>query len=155
MWFGAARTGDGMIMSHSGALDRVPYVLASRFTANPGTSPEELLAAAHASCFTVTLCTVLSRAGLAPERIATQAVVSFIEVEGSWSISASHLEVRAAVPDLDAGAFADFALSAKDSSLITRALRVPVTLDARLDLDRIDATESPYAKEAVADDRKA
>jgi len=137
-----------MIMSHSAALERVPYVMASRFTANPGTSPEELLAAAHASCFTLTLCTALSAAGLAPTRIATQAQVSFRELDGVWSVSASHLEVRAAVADVDAGAFADFAVAAKDSSPITRALRVPVTLDARLDLDRVETPVSPYADEA-------
>ena len=134
-----------MIMSHSGALERVPYVMASRFTANPGTSPEVLLAAAHASCFTLTLCTALCQAGLAPTRIATQALVSFQQVDGVWSVSASHLEVRVAVADIDAGAFADLALAAKDSSAITRALRVPVTLDAKLDLDRVATPESPYA----------
>ena len=155
VWFGAARTGDGMIMSHSGALDQVPYVMASRFTANPGTSPEELLAAAHAACFTLTLCTALSQAGLAPTRIATQALVSFREVDGVWSVSASHLEVRAAVADIDAGAFADVALAAKDSSAITRALRVPVTLDARLDLDRVDTPPAPYADDSGADDSGA
>jgi osmotically inducible protein OsmC len=155
VWFGAARTGDGMIMSHSGALDQVPYVMASRFTANPGTSPEELLAAAHAACFTLTLCTALSQAGLAPTRIATQALVSFREVDGVWSVSASHLEVRAAVAHIDAGAFADVALAAKDSSAITRALRVPVTLDARLDLDRVDTPPAPYADDSGADDSGA
>ncbi len=141
-------------MSHSGALDRVPYVYASRFTANPGTSPEELLAAAHASCFTLTLCTALSLAGLAPTRISTQAAVSFVEVAGHWSIGAVHLEVRAAVPDLDAGEFANHALAAKESSPITRALRVPVTLDARLDLDRIDAIAPPYAEVPAASEPK-
>ena len=150
VWFGAARTGDGSIMSHSGALDRVPYVYASRFTANPGTSPEELLAAAHASCFTLTLCTALSLAGLAPTRISTQAIVSFIAAEGHWSIGAVHLEVRAAVPDVEAGDFADHALAAKDASPITRALRVPVTLDAKLDLDRIDAIAPAFAEAPVA-----
>jgi lipoyl-dependent peroxiredoxin len=154
VWFGAARTGDGIIMSHSGTLDRVPYVYASRFAANPGTSPEELLAAAHASCFTLTLCTALSRAGLAPTRISTQAVVSFTAANGVWSINASHLEVRAAVPDIDAAAFADHALEAKNSSPITRALQVPVTLDARLDPDRLVAVPSPYAEDAAAAETK-
>ncbi len=139
-------------MSHSGALDRVPYVLASRFTANPGTSPEELLAAAHASCFTLTLCTALSQAGLAPTRISTQALVNFTETAGTWSISAVHLEVRAAVPDVDAADFAELALGAKNSSPITRALQVPVTLDAKLDLDRVDAVAAPYAEAPAASD---
>ena len=142
VWFGAARTGDGMLMSHSGALDRVPYQYASRYTANPGTSPEELLAAAHAMCFTMTLCAALSDAGLEPERLATQALVSFAAVNGLWTITSSHLEIRAAVSDLDAGALADYALAAKDNSPITRALRVPVTLDAQLDLRRIAAAAS-------------
>jgi len=140
VWFGTARTGDGMMMSHSGALDRVPFQYASRFTSNPGTSPEELLAAAHAMCFTMTLSAALSDAALEPERVATQALVSFSAVKGVWSITSSHLEVRAAVSDLDAGAFADYALAAKDSCPITRALRVPVTLDAQLDLRRIAAS---------------
>jgi lipoyl-dependent peroxiredoxin len=140
VWFGTARTGDGMMMSHSGALDRVPYQYASRFTSNPGTSPEELLAAAHAMCFTMTLCAALSDAGLEPARVATQALVSFSAVNGVWSITSSHLEVRAAVSDLDAGAFADYALAAKNNCPISRALSVPVTLDAQLDLRRIAAT---------------
>jgi osmotically inducible protein OsmC len=140
VWFGAARTGDGMLMSHSGALDRVPYQYASRFTANPGTSPEELLAAAHAMCFTMTLCAALSDAGLEPERLATQALVSFAAVNGLWTITSSHLEIRAAVGNLDAGAFADYALAAKNSCPISRALSVPITLDAQLDLRRIAAS---------------
>jgi lipoyl-dependent peroxiredoxin len=152
VWFGAVRTGDGSIMSHSGALDRVPYVYASRFSANPGTSPEELLAAAHASCFTLTLCTALSQAGLAPTRISTQALVNFTETAGTWSISAVHLEVRAAVADVDAAEFAELALGAKNSSPITRALQVPVTLDAKLDLDRVDAVATPYAEGPTAAD---
>jgi len=146
VWFGAARTGDGLIMSHSGTLDRVPYVYASRFAANPGTSPEELLAAAHASCFTLTLSTALTHAGLVPKRLSTQAVVSFTEADGIWSISASHLEVRAAV--------ADIALEAKKNSPLTRALQIPVTLDARLDIDRLAAVPSPYAGETGAEEPK-
>ncbi len=136
-------------MSHSGALDRVPYQYASRFTANPGTSPEELLAAAHAMCFTMTLCTALSDAGLEPERLATQALVTFTAVDGVWSITSSHLEVRAAVSDLDAGALADYALAAKSNCPISRALRVPVTLDAQLDLRRIAAAAAGDADPAA------
>lgn len=142
-------------MSHSGALDQVPYVYASRFTANPGTSPEELLAAAHASCFTLTLCIALTRAELVPTRISTQALVNFTESEGSWSVGSVHLEVRAAVPGIDAARFADFALGAKNSSPITRALQVPVTLDAKLDLDRIDAIASPFVEEPPGADPNA
>jgi osmotically inducible protein OsmC len=141
-------------MSHSGTLDRVPYVYASRFAANPGTSPEELLAAAHASCFTLTLSIALTRAGLTPKRISTQAVVSFTEASGVWSISASHLEVRAAVADIDAAEFADIALEAKKHSPLTRALQIPVTLDARLDIDRLAEVPSPYADEAQAEEPK-
>ena len=88
----------------------------------------------------MTLCAALSDAGLTPERVATQALVNFAAVNGVWSITCCHLEVRAAVSDLDAGAFADYALAAKDSCPISRALRVPVTLDAQLDLRRIAAS---------------
>jgi osmotically inducible protein OsmC len=132
-WFGDLRTGDGTLMSHSGALDQVPYTYANRFEQSPGTNPEELLAAAHASCFAMAVCAALVKAGHSPRRLSTQAVVSFELVEGRWTVLGSHLELRAAVADLDAERFGELVGDAKESCPISRALRVPITLDARLD----------------------
>ena len=135
-WFGNLRTGDGQLMTHSGALDRVPYSFATRFENSPGTNPEELLAASHAACFTMAVCAALTKAGFVPSRLSTQAVVSFDSVEGAWSITGSHLELRAAVPVITAEVFAELATTAKATCPISRALSVPVTLDAQLDLRR-------------------
>jgi osmotically inducible protein OsmC len=136
VWFGDLRTGDGTLMSHSGALDHTPYTFATRFENSPGTNPEELLAGAHAACFTMAVAAGLTKAGFTPERLSTQAVVSLEQVEGVWTITTSHLEMRAKVADLDAERFAAIAADAKANCPVSRVLRAEITLDAQLDLRR-------------------
>src|SRR4029077_20472629 len=102
VWFSDLRTGDGSLTTHSGALDQAPYSFANRFEEAPGTNPEELIAAAHAGCYTMAVCAALTRSGHTPTRLSTQAVVSLEQVQGSWTITASHLEMRAAVPNISA-----------------------------------------------------
>ena len=101
LWFGDLRTGDGSLTTHSGALEQTPYSFANRFDKeSPGTNPEELIAAAHAGCFTMAVCAALTKGGFKPTRLSCQAEVSFEQVEGAWTITHSHLEMRAAVPDI-------------------------------------------------------
>lgn len=136
VWFGDLRTGDGSLTTHSGALEQAPYSFANRFEDAPGTNPEELIAAAHAGCYTMAVCAALSRNGFKPTRLSTQAVVSLEQLDGSWTITASHLEMRAAVPDLAAERFAEIAADAKVNCPVSRALKVQITLDAQLESGR-------------------
>ena len=140
LWFGNLRTGDGTLTTHSGALEQTPYSFAGRFDGSPGTNPEELLAAAHAGCFTMATSASLTKAGFRPTRLSTQAAINFEQVAGLWTINASHLELRAVVPEITPERFAEIAADAKLNCPISRALKVDITLDAQL-----DATGSPDA----------
>jgi osmotically inducible protein OsmC len=133
VWFGDLRTGDGSLTTHSGALEQAPYSFANRFEDSPGTNPEELLAAAHAGCYTMAVCAALTRAGYKPVRLSTQAVVSLEQVEGSWTLTASHLEMRAQVPGVPPERFAAIAADAKTNCPVSRALKLAITLDAQLE----------------------
>ena len=133
VWFGDLRTGDGSLTTHSGALEQTPYSFANRFEESPGTSPEELLAAAHAGCFTMAVCAALTHAKFKPVKLSTQAVVSLEQRDGAWTITASHLEMRANVPEIPAGRFAEITAEAKSNCPVSRALNVAITLDARLE----------------------
>lgn len=133
VWFGDLRTGDGALSTHSGALDQAPYSFANRFEDSPGTNPEELIAAAHAGCYTMAVCAALTRAGFKPRRLQTQAVVTLEQAAGSWTITASHLEMRAAVPKVSAEQFAIVAADAKLNCPVSRLLKAEITLDARLE----------------------
>jgi lipoyl-dependent peroxiredoxin len=136
VWFGDLRTGDGTLTTHSGALEQVPYSFATRFEQAPGTNPEELIGAAHAGCYTMAVCAALSRGGFRPTRLSTQAVVSLEQVAGSWTITASHLELRATVPDITAERLAEIATDAKENCPVSRLLKAKITLDARLESAR-------------------
>ena len=136
VWFGDLKTGDGSLTTHSGALEQAPYSFAQRFGESPGTNPEELIAAAHAGCYTMAVCAALTRAGFKPARLSTQAAVILEQVEGAWTLTASHLEMRAVVPDVTAERFAEIAADAKVNCPVSRALNLAITLDAQLDATR-------------------
>jgi osmotically inducible protein OsmC len=136
VWFGDLRTGDGSLTTHSGALEQAPYSFANRFEDAPGTNPEELIAAAHAGCYTMAVCAALSRQGFKPTRLSTQALVSLEQVDSAWTITSSHLEMRAVVPDIAAERFAAIAADAKVNCPVSRALKVQITLDAQLEAGR-------------------
>ncbi len=132
VWFGDLRTGDGSLSTHSGALEQVPYAFATRFEEAPGTNPEELIGAAHAGCFTMAVCAALSRGGFKPTRLSTQATVSLEQVEGAWTITASHLELRGTVPEISAEQFSTIAADAKANCPVSRVLKAQISLDAQL-----------------------
>jgi len=137
LWFGDLRTGDGSLTTHSGALEQTPYSFANRFDKDsPGTNPEELIAAAHAGCYTMAVCAALSKGGFKPTRLSSQAEVSFEQVEGAWTITHSHLEMRAVVPDISPERFAEIAAEAKVNCPVSRVLRAEISLDAQLDTTR-------------------
>jgi len=109
VWHGDLKSGHGALAAPSGVLMNTPYSFATRFESAHGTNPEELIAAAHAGCFTMALTAALGRTGLTPKRIATQANVALEQVNGNWTITAVHLEVDAWVPDIQAARFQEIA----------------------------------------------
>jgi len=132
-WEGSVQEGSGTMRLGTGAFQG-PYSFRSRMQDGTGTNPEELIAAAHAGCFSMALSAGLGRAGTPPTRIDTTAEVRFEEAEGGWSITGIHLRTRAVVPGLDSDGFTRAAEDAKAGCPVSKALAaVPITLDASLD----------------------
>jgi osmotically inducible protein OsmC len=132
VWQGGFKDGKGAISTASGALKAYPYGFASRFEGVPGTNPEELLGAAHASCFTMALSRILGEAGLTAEKMETTAEVTLAQVEGGFAITAVHLSLQAKVPDADAATFQTLAAKAKAGCPISKVLKADISLDAIL-----------------------
>ena len=131
-WQGDLKTGKGaMSTPQSGLFDGQNYSYNTRFGEEKGTNPEELLAAAHAGCFSMALGFMLGNAGFKATRIDTRADVQ-METEGGPSVVGVNLVVTASVPDIEPGAFAAIAEDAKKNCVISRALGVPITLQASL-----------------------
>ena len=133
VWQGDLKGGKGALTSASGVLDQTPYSFHTRFEDARGTNPEELIAAAHAGCFSMALSMILGETGLEPERIDTEAAVSLEPSDDGFSITAVHLNVRARIPGADDAAFADAAEKAKGGCPVSKALNANITMDARLD----------------------
>ena len=132
IWRGSGREGNGDLSTDSGVLANTPYSFRSRFESEKGTNPEELLAAAHAGCFTMALAFRLQRAGYTATELNTEAVVSFEQANESFRISRSALTLRASVPKLDQDTFARLAQDAEQNCPVSRVLRAEITLDAKL-----------------------
>ena len=116
----------------SGVLEQTPYPFKTRFENEKGTNPEELIAAAHAGCFTMALAFVLQGAGYTPTELSTEAAVT-LEPEGQgFRISRSALTLRAKVPNLDEAAFAQMASNAEKNCPVSKVLNAAITLDAKL-----------------------
>jgi osmotically inducible protein OsmC len=136
VWKGDLMSGSGEIVSSgSGVLSSLNVNWTSRTEESRGsTSPEELIAAAHASCFSMALSHALAQAGHAPDQLDVSAVVTFEQVEGGWKIASSELDVHGTVPGMDEGAFEEAAEQAKDGCPVSGALKgnVEMTVKARL-----------------------
>lgn len=136
-WNGELLTGHGAVTAtSSGAFTELPVTWAARTEGPAGkTSPEELVAAAHAACYAMSFSGVLKRAGSPPERLAVYADVTFDQVDGGWKVVSSALTVRGLVPGMSADAFIDAAETAKDRCPISQALRgnVALSVDAALE----------------------
>jgi len=133
VWNGDLPSGKGTISSASGVLEKTQYSFKTRFEDGPGTNPEELIAAAHASCYAMALSHELAGAGMAPESVAAEATVTIEPVEGGFAITAIHLEVDAKVPGADRAAFDKLAEGAKEGCPVSKALSPPITMTARLE----------------------
>jgi osmotically inducible protein OsmC len=132
VWSGGLKDGKGKVSTDSGVLDDTQYSFSTRFENGKGTNPEELIAAAHAGCFSMALSGQLGKAGLTAERIATTASVSLEKSDAGFSITAVHLEVRATVPGADKSAFDKAAADAKAGCPVSRVLNAEITMDAVL-----------------------
>ncbi len=135
VWNGGLKDGRGSISAGNHAFVETPYNYGKRFegASGPGTTPEELIAAAHAACFSMAFSAELGKAGFPPERISTRATVTLDTVDGKPTVSASHLETSARVPRIDAAKFAEIANGAKAGCPISRLLKTNITLDAKLE----------------------
>ena len=132
VWKGGLKDGTGTISAPSGALSNVPYTFKMRFEDAQGTNPEELIAAAHAACFSMALSHGLAQAGTPPEQLRTSATSTFVPGTG---ITAMRLEVSGRVPGLDEEGFRAAAEGAKENCPVSQALKgnVEITLDAHLE----------------------
>jgi osmotically inducible protein OsmC len=133
VWTGNLKNGKGFISSDSGVLKDTPYSFSTRFEGTPGTNPEELIAAAHAGCFTMALSAALQGAGFTAERLETTATLSLENVPvTSWTITSVHLTTVANIPGISAEKFAEIAAGAKANCPVSRVLKAEITLDAKL-----------------------
>ncbi len=130
---GFGKEGKGSITTKSGVLDQQPYGFGTRFEGLPGTNPEELIAAAHAACFTMALSFGLARAGYSGDTLETSAAVTLDAIEGGFEISQSALTLVARVPGIDAEEFARIAKEAEMNCPVSKLLDCEITLDHTLE----------------------
>jgi osmotically inducible protein OsmC len=136
VWTGSLGQGSGEVsLITSGAAGPLPVTWASRTERSNGkTSPEELVAAAHASCYNMALSHILGEAGTPPEKLETSVTVTFVEVEGGWKTGTSEITVKGTVPGIDEAAFREAAEAAKDGCPISGALKGNVDLSVEATL---------------------
>jgi osmotically inducible protein OsmC len=129
VWRGTGKDGAGDLTTDSGVLSNTPYSFKTRFENEKGTNPEELIAAAHAGCFTMALAFQLQGAGFTPDELSTEAAVS-LEKEGQgFRIAKSALTLRAQVPGIDRGKFEEFARAAEKNCPVSKVLNAEITLE--------------------------
>jgi len=133
VWQGTLKEGKGTLSTPSGVLRDTAYSFRSRFGDGTETNPEELIAAAHAGCFSMALSVFLGNAGFTPERLATTATLSLEQVEGKWTITAVHLDLKAKVPGIDQAKFQEAAEGAKANCPVSQVLKAKITLAAQLE----------------------
>jgi lipoyl-dependent peroxiredoxin len=136
VWRGGGKDGSGTVSTLSGALKELPYSASMRFedeSGRSGTNPEELIAAAHAGCFSMALAFQLSAAGFTAEELRTDAKITMEKEGAGWTIKSSRLELRARVPGMDEAKFQELAAAAKAGCPVSRLLKAEISLDARLE----------------------
>ncbi|HTJ65345.1 MAG TPA: OsmC family protein [Alphaproteobacteria bacterium] len=132
VWHGTGRDGTGDLTTQSSALSHTPYSFKTRFESELGTNPEELIAAAHAGCFTMALAFQLQAAGFTPEELSTEAAVSLDQDGTGFKISKSALTLTAKVPGLDEAKFRELAGNAEKGCPVSKVLNAEITLNATL-----------------------
>ena len=131
-WHGTGKEGTGSLTTQSGTLKDTPYGFNARFGDGKGTNPEELIAAAHAGCFSMATAFQLTGAGHTPETMDCNATLSMEQVPGGFKISAIHLVLKAKVPGLDDAKFQALAREAKENCPVSKVLNADITLEASL-----------------------
>lgn len=132
VWKGGLKDGKGLVSTKSGALKDQPYGFASRFESKPGTNPEELIGAAHAGCFAMALSLILGEAGITAQELSAKAEVTLVKDGDGFSITKSHLTLRAKIPGIDNAKFLELAGKAKAGCPVSKLLKAEITLDASL-----------------------
>jgi len=133
VWQGGLKDGKGTLSTDSGVLSDTQYSFSTRFESGKGTNPEELIAAAHAGCFSMALSGQLGNAGMTAERIDTTASVTLDKTDAGFSITAIHLDVTVKIPGADQAAFEEAAQKAKQGCPVSRVLNAQITMDAKLE----------------------
>jgi osmotically inducible protein OsmC len=132
-WQGAGRDGTGALTTDSGILSNTPYSYRTRFENQPGTNPEELIAAAHAGCFTMALAFQLQAAGLTATELNTEAAVSLDQDGAGFTITRSALTLRAKIPGISQEKFDELAREAELNCPVSKLMKAEITLDATLE----------------------
>ncbi|QDU80981.1 Peroxiredoxin OsmC [Polystyrenella longa] len=132
VWQGGLKEGKGTLTTGSGVLSNVPYGFSSRFEGEKGTNPEELIAVAHAGCFSMALSMILGEAGLTAEKLDTTAEIILEKVDDGFAVTKSHLTLTATIPGAEDGQFQELAAKAKAGCPISKLLTAEITLDATL-----------------------
>src|SRR5262245_24136907 len=132
VWNGGLKDGKGTVNTASGVLSKTPYSFSTRFENAKGTNPEELIAAAHAGCFSMALSAELGKANLTPQTISTEATLTMEKKEAGFTITKIHLDVSAKVPGADPAKFQEVASAAKKGCPVSRVLNAEITMNAKL-----------------------
>ena len=132
VWSGDLKQGKGALSTQSGVLKDTPYSFTTRFESGIGTNPEELIAAAHAGCFTMAFSAFLGGAGFTPQKLSTEATLSMEQMEGNWTITAIQLALTAQVPGITKEKFEEVAATAKANCPVSRVLNAKITLATTL-----------------------
>ncbi len=132
VWQGTGKDGTGQLTSESGVLSSTAYSFKTRFENEKGTNPEELIAAAHAGCFTMALAFQLQGAGFTPTELTTEAAVTLEKDGPGFKISKSALTLRAQVPDIEQAKFDELAKAAKEGCPVSKLFNAEITLNATL-----------------------
>jgi osmotically inducible protein OsmC len=133
VWKGGLKDGKGTVSASSGVLSNTPYSFTTRFENTPGTNPEELIAAAHAACFSMALSAQLGNANLTAESINTTATLTLEKLDAGWAITTIQLDVTARVPKGDNAAFQKAAEAAKSGCPVSKVLKADIKMNARLE----------------------
>jgi len=131
-WSGGLKDGKGTVSTQSGVLNKTQYSFSTRFEQGVGTNPEELLAAAHAGCFSMALSAQLGNGGMTAESIDTTATITLDKTDSGFAITASHLDVTAKIPGADKAKFEEAAKAAESGCPVSRVLNAKITMDAKL-----------------------
>ena len=131
-WSGGLKDGRGTVSTQSGVLKQTQYSFSTRFENGAGTNPEELIAAAHAGCFSMALSGQLGQEGMTAESIDTTATITLDKVGDGFSITSSHLDVTVKIPGADKAKFEEAAKAAETGCPVSRVLNAKITMDAKL-----------------------